>query len=113
ADAEPGETPDGHARTPLPSRREARTGRTAEARPRTESPSSATGTTPGATGSGPAGLPKRRRGQTLAAAHPEGAPASPGAAPDPVDARLRAARFSSFRNAVRPTEPTPEGNESP
>ncbi|MEU3083635.1 ATP-binding protein [Streptomyces albidoflavus] len=113
ADAEPGETPDGHVRTPLPSRREARTGRTAEARPRTESPSSATGTTPGATGSGPAGLPKRRRGQTLAAAHPEGAPASPGAAPDPVDARLRAARFSSFRNAVRPTEPTPEGNESP
>ncbi|MFF8707307.1 sensor histidine kinase [Streptomyces albidoflavus] len=113
ADAEPGETPDGHARTPLPSRREARTGRTAEARPRTEFPSSATGTTPGATGSGPAGLPKRRRGQTLAAAHPEGAPASPGAAPDPVDARLRAARFSSFRNAVRPTEPTPEGNESP
>ncbi|MER8261716.1 sensor histidine kinase [Streptomyces albidoflavus] len=113
ADAESGETPDGHARTPLPSRREARTGRTAEARPRTESPSSATGTTPGATGSGPAGLPKRRRGQTLAAAHPEGAPASPGAAPDPVDARLRAARFSSFRNAVRPTEPTPEGNESP
>ncbi|MER7317759.1 histidine kinase [Streptomyces albidoflavus] len=113
ADAEPGETPDGHARTPLPSRREARTGRTAEARPRTESPSSATGTTPGATGSGPAGLPKRRRGQTLAAAHPEGAPASPGAAPDPVDARLRAARFSSFRNAVRPTDPTPEGNESP
>ncbi|MCM3822058.1 ATP-binding protein [Streptomyces sp. DR3-1] len=113
ADAEPGETPDGHARTPLPSRREARTGRTAEAWPRTESPSSATGTTPGATGSGPAGLPKRRRGQTLAAAHPEGAPASPGAAPDPVDARLRAARFSSFRNAVRPTEPTPEGNESP
>ncbi|WP_186782750.1 sensor histidine kinase KdpD [Streptomyces sp. CBG33] len=113
ADAEPGETPDGHARTPLPSRREARMGRTAEARPRTESPSSATGTTPGATGSGPAGLPKRRRGQTLAAAHPEGAPASPGAAPDPVDARLRAARFSSFRNAVRPTEPTPEGNESP
>ncbi|MFJ3848163.1 sensor histidine kinase [Streptomyces albidoflavus] len=113
ADAEPGETPDGHARTPLPSRREARTGRTAEARPRTESPSSATGTTPGATGSGLAGLPKRRRGQTLAAAHPEGAPASPGAAPDPVDARLRAARFSSFRNAVRPTEPTPEGNESP
>ncbi|MEU2591732.1 ATP-binding protein [Streptomyces albidoflavus] len=113
SDAEPGETPDGHARTPLPSRREARTGRTAEARPRTESPSSATGTTPGATGSGPAGLPKRRRGQTLAAAHPEGAPASPGAAPDPVDARLRAARFSSFRNAVRPTDPTPEGNESP
>ncbi|MFJ2066964.1 ATP-binding protein [Streptomyces albidoflavus] len=113
ADAEPGETPDGHARTPLPSRREARTGRTAGARPRTASPSPATGTTPGATGSGPAGLPKRRRGQTLAAAHPEGAPASPGAAPDPVDARLRAARFSSFRNAVRPTEPTPEGNESP
>ncbi|QOZ99798.1 histidine kinase [Streptomyces violascens] len=113
ADAESGETPDGHARTPLPSRREARTGRTPGARPRTESPSSATGTTPGATGSGPAGLPKRRRGQTLAAAHPEGAPASPGAAPDPVDARLRAARFSSFRNAVRPTEPTPEGNESP
>ncbi|MFD5182565.1 ATP-binding protein [Streptomyces sp. NPDC058372] len=114
ADAPPAETPDGHARTPLPTRREPRSGRAAaEARPRTDSPSSATGTTPGATGSGPAGLPKRRRGQTLAAAHPEGAPASPGAAPAPVDARLRAARFSSFRNAVRPTEPTPEGNESP
>ncbi|CAM5344141.1 histidine kinase OS=Streptomyces gougerotii OX=53448 GN=GCM10010227_24590 PE=4 SV=1 [Streptomyces diastaticus subsp. diastaticus] len=107
ADAPPAETPDGHARTPLPSRR------AAQAPPRTESPSPATGTTPGATGSGTTGLPKRRRGQTLAAAHPDGAPASPGAAPDPVDARLRAARFSSFRNAVRPTEPTPEGNESP
>ncbi|MBL3805167.1 sensor histidine kinase KdpD [Streptomyces sp. BRB081] len=107
ADAPPAETPDGHARTPLPSRR------AAQAPPRTESPSPATGTTPGATGSDTTGLPKRRRGQTLAAAHPDGAPASPGAAPDPVDARLRAARFSSFRNAVRPTEPTPEGNESP
>ncbi|WP_436738297.1 ATP-binding protein [Streptomyces sp. BBFR102] len=113
ADAEPAETPDGHARTPLPSRREPRTGAIAQARPRTASPSPATGTTSGATESGPAGLPKRRRGQTLAAAHPDGAPASPGAATAPVDARLRAARFSSFRNAVRPTEPTPEGTDSP
>ncbi|MEY6569869.1 histidine kinase, partial [Streptomyces sp. PGLac3x] len=80
--------PAGHARTPLPSRRDARPGRTAGARPLTESPSPATGTTPGATGSGLAGLPKRRRGQTLAAAHPEGAPAAPGAAPDPGAARL-------------------------
>ncbi|QDD59235.1 histidine kinase [Streptomyces albidoflavus] len=112
ADAEPGETPDGHARTPLPSRREARTGRTAGARPRTASPHR-----PPAP---PRGHRVRPRRTPQAAARPDpgggapgGAPASPGAAPDPVDARLRAARFSSFRNAVRPTEPTPEGNESP
>ncbi|WP_443077175.1 sensor histidine kinase [Streptomyces sp. SP18CS02] len=52
-------------------------------------------------------LPRRRRGQTLAAAHPQGTPApAPEAAP--VDPQARAARFSSFRQAVRnTTEGTP------
>ncbi|MFI8347926.1 ATP-binding protein [Streptomyces sp. NPDC085596] len=51
------------------------------------------------------GLPKRRRGRTLAeaersrsAAHDDTGPT----APDPDQAKVRAARFSSFRKAVRP-----------
>ncbi|OKJ99526.1 histidine kinase [Streptomyces sp. CB03234] len=75
----------------------------------------------------PGGLPKRRRGQTLAAAHPEGTPegtpdgtpggtpeGTPGATPttpsttDPASRTRSAARFSSFRHAVRTTtEGTP------
>jgi hypothetical protein len=50
------------------------------------------------------GLPKRRRGRTLAAAHPEGIPTEPQAAPvqavrgpRPADS---AARFGAFRKAV-------------
>ncbi|MFF0777905.1 sensor histidine kinase [Streptomyces sp. NPDC003720] len=64
---------------------------------------------------GPAGLPKRRRGRTLAAAErsrpaprTEGARTPPGAeqggGPRPADAdegKARAARFGSFRQAVR------------
>lgn len=61
---------------------------------------------------GDSGLPRRRRGQTLAAAHPDGAPPSRRSAPDPVDAKTRADRFSSFRQAVRATSPHPEGNDS-
>lgn len=61
---------------------------------------------------GDSGLPQRRRGRTLAAAHPEGADA---AAPDsrtvpapatgsaPGGASRSAARFGSFRQAVRGT----------
>ncbi|WP_425281879.1 ATP-binding protein [Streptomyces ficellus] len=69
----------------------------------------------------PGGLPRRRRGQTLAAAHPEGTPGgtSPGTSgrdPDgtpaepagPASRTRSAARFSSFRQAVRTTtEGTP------
>ncbi|MEU8966202.1 ATP-binding protein [Streptomyces sp. NPDC048491] len=81
---------------------------------------SATGSSSGsATGSetsgefpqfGESGLPKRKRGRALAAAHPEGpdAPAAPARAT--TAASDAAARFSSFRQAVRANSPTPEGN---
>ncbi|MFJ7209307.1 sensor histidine kinase [Streptomyces sp. NPDC098789] len=49
---------------------------------------------------GESGLPQRRRGRTLAAAHPEGA-GDPSAARPPADASRSAARFGSFRQAVR------------
>ncbi|MEU6060492.1 ATP-binding protein [Streptomyces sp. NPDC047097] len=66
-----------------------------------------------ATAPPPATLPKRRRGETLAAAHPGGNPdsAEPPAAPARGAARPAgpaAARFSSFREAVRSN--TTEGN---
>ncbi|MFF5532804.1 ATP-binding protein [Streptomyces cinerochromogenes] len=58
---------------------------------------------------GPAGLPRRRRGRTLAAA--ERARSAPGTAasrtaPAADEGKTRAARFSSFRQAVRPSAPT-------
>ncbi|WP_411102801.1 ATP-binding protein [Streptomyces sp. cmx-4-9] len=63
-------------------------------------------------------LPQRRRGRTLAAAHPDG-PGAPAAAPrtdtGPAESARPAARFGSFRQAVRgasahPTNPqNPEG----
>ncbi|MCX5381740.1 sensor histidine kinase KdpD [Streptomyces sp. NBC_00083] len=58
---------------------------------------------------GESGLPKRKRGRALAAAHPEGpgAPAAPARAT--AAASDAAARFSSFRQAVRAKSPTPEG----
>ncbi|UFR00558.1 histidine kinase [Streptomyces sp. Go40/10] len=57
---------------------------------------------------GPAGLPRRRRGRTLAAA--ERARSAPGTAtsrtaPAADEGKARAARFSSFRQAVRPSAP--------
>ncbi|MET7645612.1 ATP-binding protein [Streptomyces sp. NPDC005426] len=71
---------------------------------------------------GESGLPKRSRGRTLAAAEsraraaatsgtPDSDPAD-GSAPRPrtADPAAQAARFSSFRQAVRPTSPHPEGN---
>ncbi|KOU34537.1 sensor histidine kinase [Streptomyces sp. WM6378] len=59
---------------------------------------------------GESGLPKRKRGRALAAAHPDGpdAPAAPARAS--TAASGAAARFSSFRQAVRANSPTPEGN---
>lgn len=54
---------------------------------------------------GATGLPRRRRGKTLAEAERRSAPQP--AEPRPVaateDARVRAARFNSFRQAVRPS----------
>ncbi|WP_327369146.1 ATP-binding protein [Streptomyces sp. NBC_01217] len=59
---------------------------------------------------GESGLPKRTRGRTLAAAeartHAEGATATP--RPRTADPKEQAARFSSFRQAVRANSPHPE-----
>ncbi|MFE4648157.1 ATP-binding protein [Streptomyces sp. NPDC056707] len=61
---------------------------------------------------GDSGLPKRTRGRTLAAAEArtrtDGATATP--RPRTADPKEQAARFSSFRQAVRPNSPHPEGN---
>ncbi|MEU9090335.1 ATP-binding protein [Streptomyces sp. NPDC048428] len=69
---------------------------------------------------GESGLPKRSRGRTLAAAESRARSATDasdsetadGATPRPrtADAKVQAARFSSFRQAVRPNSPHPEGN---
>ncbi|MEU9202058.1 ATP-binding protein [Streptomyces sp. NPDC048332] len=69
---------------------------------------------------GESGLPKRSRGRTLAAAESRARAASEaseaetadGSTPRPrtSDAKAQAARFSSFRQAVRPNSPHPEGN---
>ncbi|MFJ7628221.1 sensor histidine kinase [Streptomyces sp. NPDC097595] len=63
---------------------------------------------------GESGLPKRSRGRTLAAAEARTRATAPeparetGAADEAPDPKARAARFSSFRNAVRPDSPPPE-----
>ncbi|MFF0397592.1 ATP-binding protein [Streptomyces sp. NPDC005248] len=61
---------------------------------------------------GDSGLPKRTRGRTLAAAEArartDGATATP--RPRTAGPKEQAARFSSFRQAVRPNSPHPEGN---
>ncbi|MFI6652589.1 ATP-binding protein [Streptomyces sp. NPDC050529] len=107
--------------------RTATTGTTATspAAARTEEPlrsDSGSETTGGLPRFGESGLPKRSRGRTLAAAESRArATASPdasdsdtadGTAPRPrtADPKVQAARFSSFRQAVRPNSPHPEGN---
>ncbi|MFB6778890.1 sensor histidine kinase [Streptomyces sp. NPDC056352] len=65
---------------------------------------------------GESGLPKRTRGRTLAAAESRNNAngTAPGVAATPrprtSDPKEQAARFSSFRQAVRPNPPHPEGN---
>ncbi|MFE7353045.1 sensor histidine kinase [Streptomyces sp. NPDC057543] len=65
---------------------------------------------------GESGLPKRPRGRTLAAAearahaNPDGAAT---ARPRTADPKEQAARFSSFRQAVRPNPPHPEEGNTP
>ncbi|MEV5957147.1 ATP-binding protein [Streptomyces sp. NPDC051987] len=56
---------------------------------------------------GPTGLPRRRRGRTLAEAERRSAAqsAEPRPASGAADAQARAARFHSFRQAVRPATP--------
>ncbi|MET9608190.1 ATP-binding protein [Streptomyces sp. NPDC006512] len=103
----------------------------APVRERGPRPEAADGSAPGAgtedsesTGRNPvigeSGLPQRRRGKTLAAAHPEGPDAAGATARTPAapgGASQSAARFGSFRQAVRGTSaqqpsnpPHPEGN---
>ncbi|MFC8260466.1 ATP-binding protein [Streptomyces sp. NPDC057291] len=61
---------------------------------------------------GDSGLPKRTRGRTLAAAEARARTDRATATPRPrsADPKEQAARFSSFRQAVRPNSPHPEGN---
>jgi signal transduction histidine kinase len=62
------------------------------------------------------GLPRRRRGRTLAAAERARAgvrSAEPRPAPPAGDAKERAARFSSFRQAVRATAPAARRDDAP
>ncbi|AZM53906.1 ATP-binding protein [Streptomyces sp. WAC 01529] len=73
---------------------------------------------PAAAGAGAEGvtmpLPKRRRGRTLAAAERARADSDTGEnpRPRPADAADTAARFSSFRQAVRATPPDPSSDPS-
>ncbi|MFI0163062.1 ATP-binding protein [Streptomyces sp. NPDC017095] len=62
---------------------------------------------------GPAGLPKRRRGRTLAEAERARSASGTGSrtAPTAEESRTRVARFSSFRQAVRPSSP-PNGRSA-
>jgi signal transduction histidine kinase len=63
---------------------------------------------------GESGLPKRRRGRTLAAAESRTGNATPGGAETPrartTDPKVQAARFSTFSKAVRANPTHPEGN---
>ncbi|MFE9820812.1 ATP-binding protein [Streptomyces sp. NPDC005791] len=63
---------------------------------------------------GESGLPKRRRGRTLAAAEARTGNATPGGAESPrprtTDPKVQAARFSTFSQAVRANSPHPEGH---
>ncbi|WP_098894853.1 sensor histidine kinase [Streptomyces sp. t99] len=63
---------------------------------------------------GESGLPKRRRGRTLAAAEARTGNAAPGEADTPrartTDPKVQAARFSTFSKAVRANSSHPEGN---
>jgi hypothetical protein len=61
-------------------------------------------------------LPRRRRGRTLADAErtwSAGRTAEPRPAPTAEETRARTARFSSFRQAVRPTTAAPTGDDAP
>ncbi|MFI2317100.1 histidine kinase [Streptomyces sp. CB00072] len=79
--------------------------------PASESESESTGAVPAF---GESGLPKRRRGRTLAAAESRTGNATPGGADNPrartTDPKVQAARFSTFSKAVRANSTHPEGN---
>ncbi|MGW1192698.1 sensor histidine kinase [Streptomyces sp. NPDC002559] len=82
---------------------------------RTDAPEDTSADTSETTGSlprfGESGLPKRRRGRTLAAAEARANASTDGARtsrPRTSDPKEQAARFSSFRQAVRANSPHPE-----
>ncbi|GAA2969226.1 MULTISPECIES: sensor histidine kinase [Streptomyces] len=93
---------------PAPDTREEGTARPGSA------PDSASETTGSVPRFGESGLPKRRRGRTLAAAEARNGNAAPGGADSPrprtTDPKVQAARFSTFSQAVRANTPHPEGN---
>ncbi|MFD9503074.1 sensor histidine kinase [Streptomyces sp. NPDC060035] len=78
------------------------------------SPESASESTGAVPQFGDSGLPRRRRGRTLAAAESRTGNATPGGADSPrprtTDPKVQAARFSTFSQAVRANSPHPEGN---
>ncbi|WP_326694610.1 sensor histidine kinase [Streptomyces sp. NBC_01766] len=62
---------------------------------------------------GESGLPKRQRGRTMAAAHPAGTQIPGSTQPRTTTTpTTSAARFSTFRQAVRGESPNPEGSTS-
>jgi signal transduction histidine kinase len=83
-------------------------------RPASGTPESASESTGAVPRFGESGLPKRRRGRTLAAAEARSGNATPGGADSPrprtTDPKVQAARFSTFSQAVRANPPHPEGN---
>lgn len=75
--------------------------------------SSASDTTGSLPQFGESGLPKRRRGRTLAAAESRtggGTSDADPSRPRTTDPKVQAARFSTFSKAVRANSPHPEGN---
>ncbi|MFH9393565.1 sensor histidine kinase [Streptomyces sp. NPDC017556] len=86
----------------------------AESEPAGSSVDSASESTGSVPAFGESGLPKRRRGRTLAAAEARTGNATPGGADTPrartTDPKVQAARFSTFSKAVRANSTHPEGN---
>ncbi|MEU4178230.1 ATP-binding protein [Streptomyces sp. NPDC026589] len=86
----------------------------AESEPSGSSVDSASESTGAVPAFGESGLPKRRRGRTLAAAEARTGNATPGEADTPrartTDPKVQAARFSTFSKAVRANSTHPEGN---
>ncbi|MEU5282652.1 ATP-binding protein [Streptomyces sp. NPDC020755] len=86
----------------------------AESEPSGSSADSESETTGAVPAFGESGLPKRRRGRTLAAAESRTGNATPGGADTPrartTDPKVQAARFSTFSKAVRANSTHPEGN---
>ncbi|MFH9265966.1 sensor histidine kinase [Streptomyces sp. NPDC017546] len=103
--------PEDDASTPLTPAAETESSASPGSSVDSESESESTGAVPAF---GESGLPKRRRGRTLAAAEARTGNATPGGADSPrartTDPKVQAARFSTFSKAVRANSTHPEGN---